>query len=653
MNIPAIFILTCLLWVESCHALDTSQCIAPLGMESGAIRDDDITASSSFDSSNVGPQHGRVRTENHGGAWCPKEQITTTPKEWLEIDLHAVHVITAAETQGRFGNGQGQEFAEAYLLEYWRPKIGKWIRYRDIRGEEVILGNRNTYLEAKRELDPPVWASKVRFLPFSYHRRTVCMRVEIYGCYWNDGIVSYSMPQGDKRGPDWEFFDATYDGHWDGDLLQRGLGLLTDGKVGPENFRMGYYERSQSWVAWKNDTRNGQPIEITFEFDRVREFTAVHIYCNNEFTRDVQVFAEAKITFSVGGKYYPGEPITYSYMEDRIFENPRNVSIKLHHRVGQFVKIQLYFAAKWIMISEVTFESDVAHGNFSTEPPPAQETPVQSDVYVEHNKELNGLGPEIPISTANQEESTYMAVIIGVLMAVILLLAVAIFLIISRHRQRKCFASPLGNKSGLPNGNHQRVSLGSDCGTVEKGGTVVSYGGKVVDDNYNQSQRCMGTMASTTMSTLPPPPSDHNMLLKLDDYQEPYQALKYAPYYSYSTVVMEMRDILNKGSVSHSDNYDYAVPEFGMPLLGHDATLQHPMMGSVNSDKDSLFSKISTNSKGSKSEEGKGKKSPSQQEVLTALKRRLEQTAVPEFPRHRLRMLSKLSEGAFGTVSSS
>lgn len=36
--------------------------------------------------------------------------------------------------------------------------------------------------------------------------------------------------------------------------------------------------------------------------------------------------------------------------------------------------------------------------------------------------------------------------------------------------------------------------------------------------------------------------------------------------------------------------------------------------------------------------------------MLEALKKRLEQTSVPEFPRHRLRMLSKLSEGAFGTV---
>lgn len=65
--------------------------------------------------------------------------MTTEPKEWLEIDLHRVHVITAVETQGRFGNGQGQEFAEAYMMEYWRPRLGKWVRYRNVKGEEVRL----------------------------------------------------------------------------------------------------------------------------------------------------------------------------------------------------------------------------------------------------------------------------------------------------------------------------------------------------------------------------------------------------------------------------------------------------------------------------------------------------------------------------------
>lgn len=61
--------------------------------------------------------------------------------------------------------------------------------------------------------------------------------------------------------------------------------------------------------------------------------------------------------FSVGGRYYTGDPIVYSYMEDRIFEHSRNISIKLHHRIGKFVKLRFNFASRWIMISEITFDS--------------------------------------------------------------------------------------------------------------------------------------------------------------------------------------------------------------------------------------------------------------------------------------------------------
>lgn len=68
--------------------------------------------------------------------------------------------------------------------------------------------------------------------------------------------------------------------------------------------------------------------------------------------------------------------------------------------------------------------------------------------------------------------------------------------------------------------------------------------------------------------------------------------------------------ILSSHFFVFTDNYDYAVPELGtMPLLAHDSSLQHPIIGSLTSEKDTIFSKISSsNSKGSKSEEGKGKK---------------------------------------------
>ncbi|KAF7391914.1 hypothetical protein HZH68_011457 [Vespula germanica] len=547
-------------------------------MESRAIPDADITASSSFDSGNVGPHHGRLRQESHGGAWCPKQQITTEPREWLEIDLHTVHMITGTGTQGRFGNGQGVEYSEAYLLEYWRPKLGKWVRYRDVRGEEVIKGNTNTYLESKHELDPPMWASKVRFLPYSYHRRTVCMRVELYGCPWNDGIVSYSMPQGDKRS-NWEFFDATYDGYWDGQLL-RGLGQLTDGKIGPDNFKMSYYDydRGQGWVGWRNDTRSGHPLEIKFEFDHVREFSAVHIYCNNQFTKEVQVFSEVSIMFSVGGKYYTGDPIVYSYMEDKIFEQSRNITIKLHHRIGKFVKLRFSFAAKWIMISEITFDSDIAHGNFTPEVPPTTEAPRSRD---RNSARDNPLQAEVPV--AKQDDPTYMAVIIGVLAAVILLLAVAIFLIVSRHRQRKNFASPLGAKSAIPSSNHQHLSPESAYGTTEKDPSLMTYRVEELDDRY----------AGTKLTTLPRDLNDRLLGdVRLDEYQEPFHENKYrepphAAYYGYSTVVIDNKDLHDSveqsvdscGLYRADATYDYAVP---MPVP------------SVSSDQDSVFSKSSS-----------------------------------------------------------
>ena len=108
----------------------------------------------------------------------------------------------------------------------------------------------------------------------------------------------------------------------------------------------------------------------------------------------------------------------------------------------------------------------VAHGNFSDAGLSSTEIPAQSDVFVEKNGSTSVLG-EPPVSQAKHDDPTYMAVVIGVLTAVILLLAVAIFLIVSRHRQRKCFASPVNGKAP----SH----LGSTCATVEKGAALMAY----------------------------------------------------------------------------------------------------------------------------------------------------------------------------------
>ncbi|KAF5271004.1 hypothetical protein FQR65_LT05354 [Abscondita terminalis] len=427
-----------LLCLSTTASNELSLCTIALGMESGAIKNEDITASSSFDSGNVGPQHGRVRTEVNGGAWCPQTPATAEPEEWLQIDLHMVHVISSVGTQGRFGNGQGVEYTEAFMLEYWRPRLSKWIRYRTFTGEEVLQGNINTYLESKTQLEPPIWATKIRFLPYSYHRRTVCMRVELYGCRWTDGIISYSMPQGDKRSPNWEFYDTAYDGYWDGGKLKDGLGLLTDGHTGPDDFKQTFYEHSQGWIGWRNDTRDQRFIEITFEFDAIRDFTAVHIFSNNQFTKDVQVFSKADVLFSIGGRRYKGEPITYDYIEDHIFESPRNVSIKLHHRVGKFVTLRLFFASHWMLISEITFDSDVVKGNFTEEEEDVQD--IIQEAHPTFTSEVNRKH-QVTAVDSSSDMGQYLGIVAGLLSVLaILVISVVVFIIIQQRRHKHATA---------------------------------------------------------------------------------------------------------------------------------------------------------------------------------------------------------------------
>uniref|UniRef100_A0A182UCV1 F5/8 type C domain-containing protein n=1 Tax=Anopheles melas TaxID=34690 RepID=A0A182UCV1_9DIPT len=125
-----------------------------------------------------------LKVDNNGGAWCPKHMVSRGLKEYLQIDLLKMHVITAIKTQGRFGKGQGREYTEAYALEYWRPGFTKWKRWKNTRDNEILSGNINTYSEVEQALQPIIFASKIRIYPYSQYDRTVCLRAEIIGCEW-------------------------------------------------------------------------------------------------------------------------------------------------------------------------------------------------------------------------------------------------------------------------------------------------------------------------------------------------------------------------------------------------------------------------------------------------------------------------------------
>lgn len=52
---------------------------------------------------------------------------------------------------------------------------------------QVLDGNTNTYDIVLKDLEPPLIARFVRFIPVTDHSMNVCLRVELYGCVWLGG----------------------------------------------------------------------------------------------------------------------------------------------------------------------------------------------------------------------------------------------------------------------------------------------------------------------------------------------------------------------------------------------------------------------------------------------------------------------------------
>ena len=54
---------------------------------------------------------------------------------------------------------------------------------------QIFTGNRDVYTADINEVKPPIIAKKIRFIPYSDLPRTVCMRVEMYGCKWEGEYI--------------------------------------------------------------------------------------------------------------------------------------------------------------------------------------------------------------------------------------------------------------------------------------------------------------------------------------------------------------------------------------------------------------------------------------------------------------------------------
>ncbi|KAK3721837.1 hypothetical protein QZH41_000181 [Actinostola sp. cb2023] len=143
--------------------------IVPLGMQSGAIPDARITASSMY-SAKVAPSRGRLYS---GPAWAPRN--SRVELEWIQVDLGQDTKVAGIATQGRTNEGQ---WVKRYKLQY--SSDGKTFKY--YKEGKVFAANTNKNTVVKHDFDNPIIARYIRVLPWEW-QGFIALRMELYGCH--------------------------------------------------------------------------------------------------------------------------------------------------------------------------------------------------------------------------------------------------------------------------------------------------------------------------------------------------------------------------------------------------------------------------------------------------------------------------------------
>ncbi|XP_076600646.1 neuropilin-1a-like isoform X1 [Chaetodon auriga] len=154
-------------------------CMESLGMESGEISSEQITASSQYNS-NWSPERSRLNYQENG--WTPSDD---TVREWIQVDLGFLRFVTAVGTQGAIS----KETKKHYYVRSYKVDLSStgedWVTVKEGSKQKIFQGNHNPTDEVRAFLPKQTLARYVRIRPLSWEQG-ICMRFEIYGCRTSD-----------------------------------------------------------------------------------------------------------------------------------------------------------------------------------------------------------------------------------------------------------------------------------------------------------------------------------------------------------------------------------------------------------------------------------------------------------------------------------
>uniref|UniRef100_A0A8P4GKP4 Neuropilin n=1 Tax=Dicentrarchus labrax TaxID=13489 RepID=A0A8P4GKP4_DICLA len=161
------------------HEDEGFACMEALGMESGEISSDQITASSQYNS-NWSPERSRLNYQENG--WTPSDD---TVREWIQVDLGFLRFVTAIGTQGAIS----KETKKHYYVRSYKVDLSStgedWVTVKEGSKQKIFQGNHNPTDEVHAYLPKQTLARYIRIRPISWEQG-ICMRFEIYGCRTSD-----------------------------------------------------------------------------------------------------------------------------------------------------------------------------------------------------------------------------------------------------------------------------------------------------------------------------------------------------------------------------------------------------------------------------------------------------------------------------------
>ncbi|XP_032371119.1 coagulation factor V isoform X5 [Etheostoma spectabile] len=162
-----------------------NECYRPLGLESGSVKDNQITAINTR--GNWKPHLARLNNPGKFNAWSTEQN-----KSWIQVDFQRPVVISQVATQGA-----KEMFHPQYVVKYsisYSTDRQKWIFYkgdsRDLR--KVFPGNQDAHTEKKNILFPPVVGRFIRLHPINWYGKAT-VRMELYGCELDGCSVPLGM----------------------------------------------------------------------------------------------------------------------------------------------------------------------------------------------------------------------------------------------------------------------------------------------------------------------------------------------------------------------------------------------------------------------------------------------------------------------------